>query len=64
MTTGDDMPAWVGWLSLVLTGGVALYGLTHRDALGERSWVHLLVGAVALVFFLRTLVRDILGVGF
>lgn len=53
---------WIDWLMILGTGAVAVHGLTYRDADGERPWVHLLFGGIALVFFLRTLFHDILGV--
>ena len=53
---------WVDWLLLLGTGGVAVHGLTYRDAQGEKPWVHLLFGSIALMFFLRTLFADILRI--
>lgn len=52
---------WVDGLTLVATAGVAVYGFMYRDAFGHRSWLHLLIGSVAAVFFLRTSVGDVLG---
>jgi hypothetical protein len=54
--------SWVDWLLIVGTGAIAYHALTYRDANGERPWVHLLFGAIALMFFMRTLLHDILGV--
>lgn len=45
-----------------VTGAVAWHGLTYRDKDGERPWVHLLFGAIALLFCMRVLVFDIFGV--
>lgn len=53
---------WVDWLMIAGTGIVAWHGLTYRDADGERPWVHMLFGAIALIFFFRTLLHDILRV--
>lgn len=53
---------WVDWLMIIGTGAVAYHGLTYRDANGDRPWVHLLFGSIALMFFFRTLLHDILGV--
>ncbi len=51
---------WIDWLAVIVTGIIALHGLTYRDANGERPWVHLLFGSIALIFFLRFLFADIL----
>jgi len=48
---------------VVVTGAVALHGLSYRDANGERPWVHLLFGSIALLFSLRVLFFDIVGFG-
>lgn len=53
---------WIDWLMIVGTGVVAWHGLTYRDANGDRPWVHLLFGGIALLVFLRTLLLDILEV--
>ncbi len=45
---------------LVVTGGVALQALTWRDKAGKSDWVRLLFGCIALVFFLRVLLIDVL----
>lgn len=47
---------------IVGTGAIAFHGLTYRDANGDRPWVHLLFGSIALMFFFRTLLHDILGI--
>ena len=46
---------------VIITGAVAWHGLTFRDKNGERETVHLLFGAIALLFFLRVLLVDVLG---
>lgn len=48
------------WM-LAGTAAVAVYGLTFRHADGERSWLHLLIGAVAFALFLRVLLVDVFG---
>ncbi len=53
---------WIDWVFVIVTGLVAYHGLTYRDANGEHPWVHLLFGAIALIFFFRVLLADILGV--
>ena len=51
----------VDWLFVLVTGAVAWHGLTYRDGEGESDWVRLLFGCIALVFGLRVLMVDILG---
>lgn len=46
---------------VVVTAGVAWHGLTHRDADGDHPVGHLLFGAIALLFCLRVLFVDVLG---
>ena len=53
---------WVDWLAVIVTGAIAVHGLTHRDDNGDRPWVHLLFGAIALMFFTRFLFADILDI--
>ncbi len=54
--------SWIDWLAVIVTGAIAFHGLTYRDANGERPWVHLLFGAIALIFCIRFLFADILGI--
>ena len=49
------------WILLVATGAIAWHGLTFRDENGETEWGHLIFGAFALMFFLRTLLVEIIG---
>lgn len=53
---------WQDWLMIIGTGAVAYHGLTYRDASGDRPWVHLLFGSIALMFFFRVMLHDILKV--
>ncbi|MDA7947481.1 MAG: hypothetical protein MPJ78_08385 [Hyphomicrobiaceae bacterium] len=53
---------WVDWLFLAGTGFVAFHGLTYRDKNGDRPWVHLLFGSIALIFFFRVLLHDVLRI--
>lgn len=53
---------WFDWIFLIVTGAVAFYGFTYRDARGERPWIHLLFGAIAILYFGRTLFSDILSI--
>jgi hypothetical protein len=45
---------------LIVTAAVAFHGLTFRDANGESDFVRLLFGAIALLFFFRVLLVDVL----
>ncbi len=49
------------WGFLLVTGFIAWHALTHRNADGENDIGHLLFGAIALLFFMRTLLVDMLG---
>lgn len=50
----------VDYVFLLITGVIAYHGLTYRDEDGESDTGHLLFGCIALVFFLRVLLVDIL----
>lgn len=54
------MDSLINWGFVLVTGLVAYHGLTHRGADGERDWVRLLFGCIALLFCLRVLFVDIL----
>jgi hypothetical protein len=45
---------------VAVTGLIAWHGLTYRDKDGERPWVHLLFGAIALLYCLYVLGNDVL----
>ncbi len=49
-------------LFLIITGAIAYHGLAWRDEEGESDFVRLLFGAIALLFFFRVLLVDILEV--
>lgn len=51
----------INWILVVVTGIIAVHGLSYRDATGEHPWVHLLFGCIALIFCMRFLFADILG---
>jgi len=53
---------FIDWIAVVVTGAIAFHGLSYRDASGQRPWVHLLFGAIALMFCMRFLLADILGI--
>ncbi len=55
------MEELVNWIFVLVTGAVAYHGLTHRTPDGDRDWVRLLFGCIALLFCLRVLFADILG---
>ena len=46
---------------VLVTGAIPYNGLTYRDEEGESEIGHLLFGAIALLFCLRILFVDILG---
>ena len=47
---------------LAITGFVAYHGLTYRDEEGNTDTVRLLFGCIALLFFFRVFLVDVLGV--
>ncbi len=49
------------WIFVLVTGAIAYHGLTFRDENGEREFGHLLFGCIALLFCMRFLFADILG---
>ena len=52
----------IDWIFLLVTGVIAYHALTHRDEDGQNDIGHMLFGAIALLFFMRVLLVDILGV--
>ncbi len=48
-------------IAAIVCAIIAYDGLTWRDAQGESDFVRLLFGAIALLFFFRFLLVDILG---
>lgn len=57
---GSGQDALINWIFVIVTAIIAYHGLTYRDAEGERPWVHLLFGAIALIFCIRVILADIL----
>ncbi len=55
-------PLAINILLLIGTGVIAFHSLTWRDEEGESDWVRLLFGCIALIFFFRFLLVDVLGV--
>lgn len=51
---------FISWIFVVVTALIATHGLTFRDRNGDRPWVHLLFGSIALIFCIRVLLADIL----
>ncbi|WP_172838743.1 hypothetical protein [Solemya velesiana gill symbiont] len=49
------------WIFLLVTGAIAYHALTHRNEDGENDIGHMLFGAIALLFFFRVLLVDILS---
>ena len=47
---------------LIVTAAIAYHAITYRNEEGERDWVRLFFGCIALVFFLRVLFADVLKV--
>ncbi|MCZ6474018.1 MAG: hypothetical protein O6934_11315 [SAR324 cluster bacterium] len=52
----------VNLIFIVGTGLVAWHGLTFRTAEGETEWVHLLFGAIGLLYCLWSIGHDFLGI--
>ena len=50
------------WVFVIVTGFIAYHGLTFRDENGDKEWVHLLFGCIALLFCVAVLFSDILDV--
>ncbi|TDY02590.1 hypothetical protein [Thiohalophilus thiocyanatoxydans] len=50
------------WFFVLITGLIAYHGLTYRDESGETEIGHLLFGSIALLFCIRVLLVDIIGV--
>lgn len=50
------------YVFVLVTGAIAWHGITYRNEEGESDMVHLLMGCIALLFCVRVLFVDILGV--
>lgn len=48
------------WIFLLITGVIAYHALTHRNEDGDNDIGHLLFGSIALLFFFRVLLVDML----
>ena len=50
------------WVFILVTGMIAWHGITYRDEDGEKDFVRLLFGCIALIFFTRVFLVDILKI--
>ncbi|MDM8565670.1 hypothetical protein QUF74_08460 [Candidatus Halobeggiatoa sp. HSG11] len=48
------------YIFVIVTGGVAYHGLTHKNEDDDNDIGHLLFGSIALLFCIRVLFVDIL----
>ena len=53
------MEELINWIFILATGLISWHGITYRDKEGEKDFVRLLFGCIALIFFLRVLFVDI-----
>ena len=53
------MEELTNWIFILATGLISWHGITYRDKEGEKDFVRLLFGCIALMFFLRVLFVDI-----
>ena len=53
------MEELTNWIFILATGLISWHGITYRDEEGEKDFVRLLFGCIALIFFLRVLLVDI-----
>ena len=56
------MEELTNWIFVFVTGLISWHGITYRDEEGEKDFVRLLFGSIALMFFLRVFLVDILKV--
>ena len=49
------------YIFVLVTGAIAWHGITYRNEDGESDIGHLLMGCIALLFCVRVLFVDILG---
>ena len=57
----DQSENLINLVFIVVTALVAWHGLTFRDEEGQAEWVHLLFGAIALLYCMWILGSDVLG---
>jgi hypothetical protein len=58
----DGHRNYMDYIFLIVTAIVGYHGLTFRDKNGKPEPVHMLFGCIAMVFFLRVLLVDVLKV--
>ena len=56
----SDAATAMDYVFLAVTAAVAYHGLTWRDEEGKSDFVRLLFGSIALLFFFRVLLADVL----
>ncbi len=56
------MEELTNWVFIFATGLISWHGITYRGKDGEKDFVRLLFGCIALIFFLRVFLVDILKV--
>ena len=52
---------FINIIFVIITGLIAIHGLTFRNKDGEKDFVRLLFGCISLLFFLRVLFFDLLN---
>lgn len=62
LENSHDAQPWVDWLFLIVTGAIAWHGIRYRDDAGNPTFVHLLFGCIAAVYFFLVLFQDVLGI--
>ena len=50
------------WVFVIITGFIAWHGLTYKNTEGKSDSVRLLFGCIALLFCIRVLILDIMGI--
>jgi len=50
----------INYLFLAVTASIAWHGITYRDEEGKTDFVRLLFGSIALLFFFRVMLVDVL----
>ena len=50
------------WIFILTTAIIAWHGITYRDKEGEKDFVRLLFGCIALIFFMRVFLVDIINI--
>lgn len=61
-TRCNGWQSMIDFLFLLVTGFIAYHGITYRNEEGETDFVRLLFGCIALLFFFRVLLADVVGI--